>query len=153
MPRLAAVLALASLAATAGCSRNALLATGAVMAGTGVVMAASPNTTETHTGFFNSNDTWEQENHDYDIAGGMLTVVGAVVLLAGALSHDGARTTTTIYPEPYYVPVYVPAPVEPMPPHPTTVINAPNAQTVIVTDTVVVESGAPVVNPGADDLP
>lgn len=156
MPRLAAVLALASVAATAGCSRNAILATGAVMAGTGIVMVARPNTTTTHEGFLNAHDTWEEENHDYDIAGGILTVVGAAVLLAGAVARDaGDRRTVTAYYAPYgYAPAYVPAPephVEPAPPHPV-VVDAPNAQTVIFANTVIVEE-APVVNPTADDLP
>lgn len=128
MPRLAAALALVAMTSAAGCSRNHILATGAVMAGTGIVMVAAPNTTTTHTGFVNSHDTWEEENHDYDIAGGILTVLGTAVLLAGAVARDDrdrrdVRTTYT----PTYAPVYPP----------TTVIHAPNAQTVIVTDTVV----------------
>lgn len=116
---------------------------------TGLALAGAPNSTETRTSIFGG--TYQEENHGGDVLGGLLAITGAVLVIAGALSHDEHETHTVWVPQPYaYAPVYVPPVVaEPTPPHPV-VVDAPNAQTVIFANTVIVENPPAAANPTAD---
>ena len=112
-----------------------MIAAGGAIALTGVAVAATPNEMETEQGWFGG--TYQSEDHSNDVLGGLLAITGAVMLLAGAsMRDDEERRMVTVYPAPVPAPVYA---VAPMYPAPSVVVDAPNAETVIVADTVVVE--------------
>ena len=136
MLRPAVALALTLAASAGGCTKTGMIAAGGAIALTGVAVAATPNEMETEHGFFGG--TYQSEDHSNDVLGGLLAITGAVMLLAGAsMRDDEERRMVTVYPAPVPMPVYAVAPVYPE--SPPVVVDAPNAETVIIADTVVVE--------------
>lgn len=110
-----------------------MIAAGSVLTVTGIGVAAAPNDYETRDGWFGG--TYQSEDHSSDITGGLMVVTGVVLLIAGLAARDehAEPRMVTAYP------AYVPMPMYAAPPT-QTIVDAPNAQTVIVADTVIVEN-------------